>query len=66
MDATVALAHEQPGVLQHSHVFRDRRERDVERLGKLGDRELAGGEAREHRPARGVAQRCEGRIEYGR
>lgn len=66
MEAPISLADEKAGVFEHAHVSRDRRQRDVERLGELGDRAFAGRESRQHRSPRGIAQRRECRVEDGR
>ena len=63
MDAAVALPDEKTGVFEHAHVLRDRRQRHLERLGELADRAFAAGELRQHRAARGIGQRGEGRVE---
>jgi hypothetical protein len=61
--AAVFLADEQAGILEDAHVFRDRGERHLERLGKLRDRAFAARETSQHRPARGIGESGERAVE---
>ena len=56
----------QPGALQDADVLRHRVERDVERLGDLGDARLAGGEAPQDAAARVVGEGDQGVVELHR
>ena len=63
MDTPVAFTDEKTGVFEHAHVLRDRRQRHLERFGKLADRAFTAGELREHRAARGIGERRECRVQ---
>ena len=52
MLATVDVALDQPGPLQHAQVLRDRRQADLKRLGDLGHARIAPAESGEDRPGR--------------
>src|SRR5438105_7285014 len=59
----VAPARDQPGILEHFEVLRDRWKRHVERLRELRDRGFPGGETGEDRPPRRIGDRRERRAE---
>ena len=59
MDAPVDLALEQAGGLQNAQVFRDGRQGNAERLGKLGDHGLTLCEAGQNGATGGIGQRAE-------
>jgi len=63
VDPALARAHEQAGALEHADVLGDGGQRDGEGRGQLGDRRLAFREAGQHRPARGIRERPERRVE---
>lgn len=63
MNPAVSLAHEEPRLLEHPHVFGDGGQRDVERRGELADRRLALREPGQDRAAGRVRERGEGRVE---
>ena len=66
MGAPAHLALDQAGAFKNLDVLRGRRQRHGERLGKLADGALAGGEFEQHAPAGGVAQRVEDGGQLGR
>jgi hypothetical protein len=62
-DAPGPFAHEQARFLEHPEVLRDRRQREVERLGQLAHVGGANGKASQHSPARGIGKGPEGHVE---
>ena len=62
----VAAARNQPGALEHLEVLGDRGLAHRERLGELRHRGLARREPGEDRPAGGIGERRERRVEAGR
>jgi hypothetical protein len=60
---SIPLANDQSRPLQDAEVLRDGRKRHREGLRQLGDGGLALCEPVQDRPARGVGQRAEGRVE---
>ena len=62
VDPTLFAPCEQPGFFQDLEVLRDRGKRDVERLGELGDAELAASQSRQDRTPRRIGKRPEGPI----
>ncbi len=60
---SVAAARNQAGAFQHFEVLGDGGLGHGERLGKICDRGLAGGEAGENGAARGIGKRSEGGVE---
>jgi hypothetical protein len=63
VDPTLFAPGEQPRFLQDLQVLRDRGERDVERLGELGDAELARRQSRQDRAPRRIGKGTEGPVE---
>ena len=60
---SVALARDQPRLLEHAHVPGDRGRRHVERLGQFADAGRAFRQPLEHTAADGVGQRTEHGVE---
>jgi len=54
---------DEPAALEHLQVLRDRGKAEVERLGQLVHRGVAGGEASQDRSTRRVGKRPERRVE---
>jgi hypothetical protein len=63
VDPAVPLPGQKPGALENPEVLGDGGERHVEGLGQLRHRGLAARQALEDRPAGGIGQRRESRIE---
>jgi len=63
MHAAVHAPAQQAGLLQHAQVPRHRRQRHVERLRQLAGRRPAARKPLEDRPARGVREGGERRVE---
>lgn len=59
----VAPAHDEPRLLEHLEVLRDRRLAHVERFGEFGDRVDAGAQAIKDRPPGGVGEGAEDGVE---
>jgi hypothetical protein len=63
VDTPLAAPLEEPGVLEHPEVLRDRRQGDIERLREVGDAGFSEREAREDGAARRIRERRERAIE---
>ncbi len=63
VDPTLFAPSEEPRFFQDLQVLRHRGERDVERLGELGDTVLARRQSRQDRAPRRIGERPEGPIE---
>src|SRR6185437_3785696 len=59
----VSLSYDEPRALQHLQVFRDSRHAHVERLRKLGHRDLSGGQTRQNGAPRWIGKRSESRAQ---
>jgi len=56
VNAAVALANEQTRIFEHANMFRDRRQRHLERFGELADGALAGRQSGQHGATRRIGQ----------
>jgi hypothetical protein len=63
VDPTLSAPCEESRFFQNLQVLRDRGERDVERLGEVGDAELARRQSRQDRAPRRIGEGAEGPIE---
>jgi hypothetical protein len=63
MQAPVAFAHDEPGVLEHAHVPGDGGRRHAERFGQLAHARRPRGQPLEHATTSGVGERAEHGVE---
>jgi hypothetical protein len=63
MEPSVALADDEPGLLQHAHVARDRGRGHFQRLAQLADARGTAREALDHVAPGGVGERREHGVE---